>query len=52
MEQNDPLSLPGCSIAMHEKHRERQSRCEHHEIHLLADDTYEGERQDCYKQGA
>jgi hypothetical protein len=24
---------------------------EHDEIHLLADEMYEGERQDCYKQG-
>jgi transcription antitermination factor NusG len=25
--------------------------CEHDEIHSLADEMYEGERQDCYKQG-
>jgi hypothetical protein len=52
MEQNEPLSLPSGSLRLHEKHRQWQSHCERDEIHLMADDTYEGKRQDCFKQGA
>jgi hypothetical protein len=43
---------PAGLLRLHGKHRQRQSRCAHDEILMLADDTYEGERQDCYQQGA
>jgi hypothetical protein len=38
-------------LRLHEKRSEQRSRCEHDEIHPAADDMYEAERQDCYKQG-
>jgi hypothetical protein len=51
MEQNRSLSLLARLDALAPEALLARSPYEHDEIHSLADEMYEGERQDCYKQG-